>query len=278
MCIIALKPEKVRLSREQLQIMWDANPHGAGFMYAHNGEVKVVKGLMTMDALVAAMEEVGPLRKMVLHFRIKTHGAISPEMTHPFWVNEGKLAMVHNGVIRPLVHKTTEKVSDTAVFAKTLAANYTDPLLAVKSSFHREMMEAYIGSSKMVFMDGTGETWILNEHLGEWSKNVWYSNLKYKAPAPSAAVDTMAEKIKSMSMDEFDAFLARAKRSYPNTAPSPTPKHPVPPAPKAPKPAMAAKNEFPGHFEPTPPKAKASRAKKVSLPEQSHWDRIPDDK
>lgn len=258
MCIIALKPEKARLSREQLQIMWDANPHGAGFMYAHDGKVHVVKGLMTMDALVAAIEEVGPLRKMVLHFRIKTHGAISPEMTHPFWVNEGKLAMVHNGVIRPLVHKTTESISDTAVFVKTLADNYVDPLLAVKNSFHREMMEAYIGYSKMVFMDSTGRTWILNEHLGEWNKNIWYSNQKYKAPV-LPAVNAMSERIKGMSMEEFDAFLACAKRSFPNTAPSPTTK---PPAPKAPKPAKAAKNEFPGHFEPTPPKAKKS-----SLPE-----------
>lgn len=275
MCIIALKPEKVTLSKAQMKIMWDANPHGAGFMYASGGKVVVIKGLMTLDSLWDAVQAAGPLRKMVLHFRVKTHGAISPEMTHPFWVTEDKLAMVHNGVIRPLVHKTTELVSDTAVFAKTLAANYTDPLLAVKSSFHREMMEAYIGQSKMVFMDGTGKTWILNEHLGEWNKSVWYSNQKYKAPAPPAAVDPMSERIKSMSMKEFDAFLARAKRSYPNTAPSPTPKHLVPPAAK---PAKAAKNEFPGHFEPTPPKAKASRAKKPSLPEQSHWDRIPDDK
>jgi hypothetical protein len=168
-------------------------------------------------------------------------------------------------------------ISDTAIFAKTLAANYTDPLLAVKSSFHREMMEVYIGYSKMVFMDGTGETWILNEHLGEWSKNVWYSNLKYKAPAPPAAVDTMSERIKSMSMEEFDAFLTRAKRSYPNTAPSPTQKQPTPPA-KPVKAAKAAKNEFPGHFEPTPPKAKASRTKKTSLPEQSHLERIQGDK
>ena len=278
MCIIALKPEKVRLSREQLQIMWDANPHGAGFMYAHNGEVKVVKGLMTMDALVAAMEEVGPLRKMVLHFRIKTHGAISPEMTHPFWVNEGKLAMVHNGVIRPLVHKTTELISDTAIFAKTLASNYTDPLLAVKSSFHREMMEAYIGYSKMVFMDGTGETWILNEHLGEWNKNVWYSNLKYKTPALPAVNNTMSERIKSMSTEEFDIFLARTKRSFPNTAPSPTQKQLASPVAKSVKAAKAAKNEFPGHFEPTPPKTKAPRTKKSSLSEQSHLERIPDDK
>lgn len=185
MCIIALKPEKVLLTKAQMKIMWDQNPHGAGFMYAEGGEVKIVKGLTTLDALVKAIEEVGPLRKLVIHFRIRTHGAISEEMTHPFWVREGKLAMVHNGVIRPLTHLTTDIESDTAVFARKLSENYSDPILAVKNAFHRDMLETYIGHSKMVFMDGKGQTWILNEHLGEWSKNVWYSNTKYKLPLPA---------------------------------------------------------------------------------------------
>lgn len=238
MCIIAVKPEKVRLSREQLQIMWDANPHGAGFMYAHNEEIKVVKGLMTMDDLVTAISKAGPLRKMVLHFRIRTHGAVSPEMTHPFWITKGKLAMVHNGVIRSLTHKTTDQISDTAIFANTLVDNYTDPLVAVKNPFHRELLEAYIGSSKMVFMSGTGETWILNEHLGEWNGNIWYSNQKYKAPTTT----TLAEKLNNMSYAEFDAFLSEMKKQI---------------------------IRYPEQPKPSPPKRSATRAKKPTLHQQS---------
>jgi len=255
MCIIVLKPEKVILTRDQLRVMWDTNPHGAGFMYANGGKVHVVKGLMTLDALENAMEQAGPLRKMALHFRIRTHGPISPEMTHPFWVVENKLALVHNGVIRPLVHKTTDKISDTAVFAKTLAENYTDPLLAVKKQFHREMLEAYIGYSKVVFMDGKGRTWILNEHLGEWHQNIWYSNSSYKVPTSSFT--NMSKQIKDMPMDEFEALLTRYKRLFPNTAPAP--RNAVPPVPKA---SLVIKNQFPEHFEPIPPEARGTPAPK----------------
>lgn len=181
MCIIALKPEKVAFSKNQLKIMWDSNPDGAGFMYAEGGEVQIVKGLMTLDALYDAIEAVGSHRKLVIHFRVKTHGAVSQELTHPFWISKGTLAMVHNGVIRPLVNETSEKESDTAVFARKLSAAYHNVAMAIKHDFHRDMLEAYIGYSKMVFMDGAGETFILNEHLGEWHENVWYSNDKYKS-------------------------------------------------------------------------------------------------
>jgi predicted glutamine amidotransferase len=181
MCIIALKPEKVQFSKSQLKVMWDNNPDGAGFMYAQDGKVHIVKGLMTLDALWDAIQQVGPLRKLVIHFRIRTHGAVSKELTHPFWIREGELGMVHNGVIRELVNETSEAESDTAVFARKFGEAYNNPLLAVKHDFHRAMLEAYIGYSKMVFMDGTGATYILNENLGEWHKNVWYSNSNYKA-------------------------------------------------------------------------------------------------
>ena len=160
--------------------MWDNNPHGAGFMYAEDGEVKIVKGLMTLDALWDAIQTVGPMRKLVIHFRIRTHGAQSADLTHPFWIRKGKLGMVHNGVIRSLVNETSDAESDTAVFARKLSAAYSNPLSAIRNPFHRDMLEAYIGFSKMVFMEGDGSTYILNEHMGEWSKNVWYSNDKYK--------------------------------------------------------------------------------------------------
>lgn len=190
MCIIAVKPEKVVFTRKQLKVMWDANPDGAGFMYAENGKVQVVKGLMTLSALWDAIEAVGPMRKLVLHFRIKTHGKISPELTHPFWITEGSLAMVHNGVIRNVVNETSEEESDTAVFARKLANAYVNPLQAIRNEFHREMIEAYIGFSKVVFMDGSGAHYILNESLGTWHKNVWYSNDRFKPEKPSSQTGT----------------------------------------------------------------------------------------
>lgn len=180
MCIIALKPAKIILSKPQIKTMWDNNPDGAGFMYADGGKVHIVKGLMTLDALWDAMEAVGPSRKLVIHFRIRTHGAKSAELTHPFYVQQDKLGMVHNGVIRPLVNETSDTDSDTSVFARKLGQAYSNPLTAIRNPFHRDMLEAYIGFSKVVFMDKNGATHILNEHMGEWKDNVWYSNDRYK--------------------------------------------------------------------------------------------------
>jgi hypothetical protein len=195
MCIIAVKSEKLKFTHAQLAQMWRENPHGAGIMWADGSKVFVTKGLMQLSDLEDAVAQIGPLRKMVLHFRIKTHGAISPELTHPFWIIENELAMAHNGVIRAVTNETTELESDTAVFARKLAAAYVNPMVALKNSFHREMIEAYIGYSKLVFMDKTGETFILNEELGTWSGSVWYSNDSFKEPiarAKSVVNDTRA--------------------------------------------------------------------------------------
>jgi predicted glutamine amidotransferase len=260
MCIIALKPEKVQFTKQQLKIMWDNNPHGAGFMYAEEGVVKVVKGLNSVDELWDAIQAAGPLRKMVLHFRIRTHGALSAEMTHPFWIKEGKLAMVHNGVIRPLTHLTTTEESDTAVFARKLAENYSNPLVAVKNPFHRDMLEIYIGYSKMVFMDGKGQTYILNEHLGEWHKNVWYSNQKYKPLTQQDRTQYIASHKPVPSTASFPGHFTPTEK-----------KIPVPPVVEAaPKKSRSRKKA-------EKPEEKPVQKPLLGLPSTSHWDRIPFD-
>lgn len=282
MCIIAVKPEKVQFTKAQLKVMWAANPHGAGFMYAEKGEVKVVKGLSTLAALIKAIDAVGPLRKMVFHFRIRTHGAMSDEMTHPFWVREGKLAMVHNGVIRAVVNETTDKESDTSVFARKLSNNYVDPLAAIQSDFHRQMIEAYIGQSKLVFMDGTGSTYILNEHMGEWSKNVWYSNNKYKEA--KVADPEWLTKYRQLDMSQKADFTERwmneyqgsveAKRNRELAQSFPGAKRNDKPVPEG----RGFKVPEPGRKTGWAHKSSGGKGQKdlIGMPKLSHWERIPD--
>ena len=179
MCIIALKPEGVVISDTTLKTMWDGNPHGAGFMYAEHGQLVICKGLMHFDDFLGALLDAGTSRKMVMHFRIRTSGTNGPEMTHPFLVSDG-LGMVHNGIISKV--DTTFEKSDTAVFAEMVAQEFTNPAGAVRNKFHRDMIGAYIGSyNKLVFMDSTGETNIVNESSGTWDRDtgVWYSNGGY---------------------------------------------------------------------------------------------------
>lgn len=180
MCIIVMKPEGKVLSRKQLDIMWKNNPHGAGFMYAQDDKLHVENGIMKFNHLVQKLKEVGHSRKLVLHFRIRTHGSNDKTMTHPFWITQDKLALVHNGVIQNVANEATAELSDTYIFAKKLSEAYSDPLVAVRHPFHKQMIEAFVGRSKLVFMDNTGETYIFNESLGEWNNDIWYSNDKYK--------------------------------------------------------------------------------------------------
>lgn len=178
MCIIVMKPADKTLTEERIDAMWKRNSDGAGFMYAEDGALRIVKGLMTLDAFKTALAAVGQDRKLVIHFRIRTHGAIKPEMTHPFWVT-GNLGMAHNGTISKVT--ATQLRSDSSVFAEMLSREYSDPLIAIQNKFHREMIEAYIGSyNKLVFMDATGQHYILNESAGTWEDGVWYSNTTFR--------------------------------------------------------------------------------------------------
>lgn len=179
MCIIALKSEKVVLSNNQLHLLWIRNPHGAGIMYSDNDQLVIHKGLMSFDEFLKTYHEIGPMRKMVMHFRVRTHGELSGKMTHPFTIQKGVLGMCHNGIIRRLVNQTTNSLSDTAILAKKIRTNWVNPLSAIKNDFIRETLETYVGQSRVVFMDNTGQTYILNENLGYWVNGVWYSNEKY---------------------------------------------------------------------------------------------------
>lgn len=170
----------MELKDEVLQTMWDSNSHGAGLMYAKDDKLTVKKGLMTFEEFLAAYKPVEQ-NKLVLHFRIRTHGEKDASMTHPFEVDQN-LAFVHNGVISGMGNNTH---SDTWEFnekiIKTLRASVSnflqiDPIM--------ELISNKIGGSKLVFMDNQGNTSIINEKYGEKSsEGIWFSNSSWK-PKP----------------------------------------------------------------------------------------------
>ena len=50
MCIIAYKPKGQALpSKETLQMCWNNNEDGAGYMFANDGRVWISKGFATFD-------------------------------------------------------------------------------------------------------------------------------------------------------------------------------------------------------------------------------------
>ncbi len=161
--------------------MWRTNSDGAGFMYAEDDKLHVVKGLMTYNAFMEAYEPHAG-KKMVLHFRIKTHGAKDEVNTHPFKISDD-LAFVHNGTITGFGSATH---SDTWHFNEELIK----PLYGSVKNFLQiaqinELLGERIGWSKLAFMDNKGNTTIINEAKGNYSNDgIWFSNEGWKEYTP----------------------------------------------------------------------------------------------
>lgn len=195
MCVIAIKPRNVEIPNDELmELMWKRNSDGAGFMYAHGGNVHIEKGFMTFKefkiALNAFKERYNTTDckdfPMVFHFRITTHGGTSRENTHPFPVSDKEehlkaldvlapLGMAHNGVIRSV--DATTSMSDTMVFIKEIVT----PLRRITKTFtekYNTLLKAAIGYSKLAFLDKDGEITTLGEF--EEEDGVLYSNLYHK--------------------------------------------------------------------------------------------------
>lgn len=177
MCIISVVPEGLQLQEAILERMWRINSDGAGFMYAEDGKLNVVKGLMTYDAFKEAYEPHAG-KKMVLHFRIKTHGALNEVNTHPFNVSD-ELAFVHNGTISGFGSATH---SDTWHFNEELIKPlYGDIKNFLQIAQINQLLADRIGWSKLVFMNNQGHTTIINEEKGNYSTDgIWFSNESWK--------------------------------------------------------------------------------------------------
>jgi glutamine amidotransferase len=191
MCIAIYKPEEKVISKATLQECYSSNPDGAGFMYAEDKQLQIQKGFFSFDSFYNAYKKHQD-KKVVIHFRIKTHGEINETNCHPFAVNSS-LAFVHNGIINGL--DGDKAFSDTIHFNEQILqplvnkwgnlALFQDPMI--------NLIESRIGYSKLIFLDRHNNHKIMNEHKGEWDDGVWYSNNSYKpyvAPVTSWKTST----------------------------------------------------------------------------------------
>ena len=124
MCIAIYQSPGQQVTRSQLTNCWQANSHGAGYMFAENGELVIRKGYMGNEGLhdlVADYEydlQQHPNAPFALHFRIATHGRQDTVNCHPHKVWDD-VAFVHNGII-PIQSKrawVNESFSDSAQYA-----------------------------------------------------------------------------------------------------------------------------------------------------------------
>lgn len=183
MCVAIYKPENVQTpSLDTLKKCWDANPDGAGFALLTGNEkyaIEIHKGFMTWKQFMAAFEKyrlADFTGDILLHFRIATHGGISPGNTHPFSLTKDikllkhtnvltNYALIHNGIL-PI--EPEGNISDTMEFCRRLAPLYRD----IPSVFN--LIEGMVGNNKIAVMT---REWV---HLfGQWEcvEGVYFSNL-----------------------------------------------------------------------------------------------------
>ena len=179
MCIAIMKSANKKINKATLRRCYDANPDGAGFMYAEDKQLHVKKGYFTFKEFYKEYKPHGD-KQVLIHFRIKTHGPIDKDNCHPFLVNSG-LGFIHNGIISGYGSNTK---SDTIEFNESILQKivskhgnnslFDDPMV--------ELIENVIGYSKLVFLDRHGNYTIMNEKKGNWNDGVWYSNMSWKKP------------------------------------------------------------------------------------------------
>lgn len=179
MCIAILNKKEATLKRELLKNCWDNNGDGAGLLYIDNKkQMKTFKELKSFDVFYQEYSRVKKSygkRNIVLHFRISTHGKIDETNCHPFLVNDN-LGFVHNGMIYDV--PTSKDYSDTYMFNEVVLKNFTEGF--EYNEIILDMLEGFIGSSKLVFLNSNNDYAIVNEKAGHWANGCWFSNGSYK--------------------------------------------------------------------------------------------------
>jgi hypothetical protein len=176
MCIAILNTKKAgRLPKSQIKNSWDNNDMGAGLLWSENNKLNVFKTYIYGDYIEKYNElrDNNSIGHIVLHFRIATSGYNGEHNLHPFLVNDN-LGFVHNGVIYGLGNKD---FSDTYQFNDMLKGFKHD---FTNCKMTKYFISEYIGNSKLIFLNIDDKYTIINEHLGKWTDDNWYSNDSYK--------------------------------------------------------------------------------------------------
>jgi len=178
MCLAIVKPAGLDVPEKNLRSGYEHHNDGCGIAWAENGELHVEKGMLTWDAFLGLYEGVKE-HPCLIHFRKATHGPKNETNCHPFLFNDGKLALIHNGVIQIKIEDNA--LSDTGNFVKSIM----DPIVktAQVPLDHPALaflIQRSIGTDKVAIMDGNGKVIFFNEDKGTVEDKIWYSNCSFR--------------------------------------------------------------------------------------------------
>ena len=208
MCIICVSPKGVR--QPSLPFIWsmfENNPHGAGYMVARNGKVRISKGYMTVEDFLHALrqEHFTAADSVVYHFRISTQAGVCPEMTHPFPLSnrlahmkeldiECRCGIAHNGIIPLTTDPNNREYSDTALFIR----DYLTKILHTPRDLRDEAKLKEIGDlakSKLAIMDGSGYVATVGQFVNRGG--LLFSNMSFEPWLPASFFQQKPEAPKS---------------------------------------------------------------------------------
>ena len=190
MCIICVSPRKVRQpSLATIRTMFQRNPHGAGYMVARDGVVRISKGYMDVDSFIAAIraERFTAKDAVVYHFRISTQAGVNPEMTHPFPLSnrlahmkaldvDCECGVAHNGIIRLTSDPDNKEYSDTALFITKFLSRIVRRPEDLKDENVLALIHSLAGS-KLAIMDASGYIATVGHFINE--RGLLFSNDSY---------------------------------------------------------------------------------------------------
>lgn len=170
MCLIIETKREITIPKFVMEDMFQRNNDGFGFMYVRNGHSYGEKFHSSdLDLLYSAylrLQEYNPF----IHLRMKTHGDINEEMSHPYDCGYG-VWLMHNGVMGECQGDDKTK-SDTWYFAneylRPIFANSVDVSELIRTEGFQRLITRFIGSNNRI---------VLTDRLGsvKFNPSSWHT-------------------------------------------------------------------------------------------------------
>ena len=176
MCLLIVQPKGVTFSRAEIADFVDYNADGFAIAYGDGKALHLTKRVGEAADIYRDYLSLAAGRKCVLHFRMATHGPVSAENSHPYFITPD-IAMAHNGILdigNPVDATKTDSWHFAEFFIKPVA------ILTPENLFNAQwlgMLGELIGpSNKLTFIHSDGRIAIVNEDTGVSHKRAWMSN------------------------------------------------------------------------------------------------------
>jgi len=210
MCIIMCGLGSQHPSRAQLENGCINNPDGFGWgVVLADSSILIGKSMTAKTAIDDYLTCIAASQDNVaasgFWARIATHGATNLTNCQPITVgDESGSVMFHNGIL-PLYADKSEARSDSRCFAEDVLPQLGG-VAALESQGVWDVVSAFASGSKLVFLnpDALNPLTIVNESLGHWLGDVWYSNKTYEKHTSVYTSHYTTAGVQYKTIDEFD--------------------------------------------------------------------------